>query len=127
MSRRLWALTALVVGTATVVLGVVVSVQRFPSGLVVLACVVVAGAAGWYGLLRRGAARAVGMGVAALALLGALVLVLTQGGLLLDLLVVVGLLATSAATRATQTVHVDLPKAAAPRHPVLFFNPRSGG
>ena len=32
-----------------------------------------------------------------------------------------------AAARATIAVHVDLPKAAAPRRPVLFFNPRSGG
>ena len=32
-----------------------------------------------------------------------------------------------AAARATLSVHVDLPDASAPRHPVLFFNPRSGG
>ena len=32
-----------------------------------------------------------------------------------------------AAARATLAVHVDLPGASAPRQPVLFFNPRSGG
>ena len=32
-----------------------------------------------------------------------------------------------AAARATLAVHVDLPSAPAPRQPVLFFNPRSGG
>ena len=32
-----------------------------------------------------------------------------------------------AAARATLAVHVDLPSASAPRRPVLFFNPRSGG
>ena len=32
-----------------------------------------------------------------------------------------------AAARGTLAVHVDLPSASAPRRPVLFFNPRSGG
>ena len=38
-----------------------------------------------------------------------------------------GLLGSLAAARATLSVHVTLPDASAPRHPVLFFNPRSGG
>jgi len=127
VSRRLWALVALGVGAASVVLGVVVTIRQFPTGLFVLLCVAVAAAVGWYGLLRRGIARVAGLVVAGLALLGAVLLVLTSGSLLADLLVVAGLLAALAATRATLTVHVDLPKVAAPRHPVLFFNPLSGG
>jgi diacylglycerol kinase family enzyme len=44
-----------------------------------------------------------------------------------DLLVVVGLLPSLAAARAAFAVHVDLPSTSAPRHPVLFCNPKSGG
>jgi diacylglycerol kinase family enzyme len=47
--------------------------------------------------------------------------------LLAQVLVVAGLLAALAAARATLAVHVALPSASAPRQPVLFFNPRSGG
>jgi diacylglycerol kinase family enzyme len=92
-----------------------------------LGCVVIAGVAAWYGVLRRGIARVAGLTVAGLALVGALVLVLTGGRLFVDLLVVVGLLATLAAARASFAVHVDLPHVSAPQRPVLFFNPRSGG
>ncbi len=127
VSRRLWAATALVVGAATLVLAVVVAVDQFPRGLVLLGCGLLAGVAGWYGLLRRGAARVVGLTVAGLALLGGLVLLLVTGSSLVDLLVVVGVLAALAAARRTSTVHVDLPRAPAPSRPVLFFNPRSGG
>ena len=44
-----------------------------------------------------------------------------------ELLVVAGLFAFLAAARASLGEHVDLPSASAPRQPVLFFNPRSGG
>jgi diacylglycerol kinase family enzyme len=127
MRRRVAAMVALLVGAATVVLGVVVAVSQFPRGLGLLACVVIAAVAAWYGVLRRGAARVVGLSVAGVALAGAVVFVVVGGKLGLDLLIVVGLLLTLAATRASFTVHVDLPPAPAPRHPVLFFNPRSGG
>ena len=77
--------------------------------------------------LRRGLARVVGLVVAGLALAAALVLVVTRGAPLVDLLVVVGLLVSLAAARAAFAVHVDLPSAAAPQRPVLFYNPKSGG
>jgi diacylglycerol kinase family enzyme len=125
--RRLAATVALLVGAATVALAVAVAVSEFPRGLVLLGCVVVAGASAWYGVLRRGVARVAGLTVAGLALAGAVVLVVTQGTPLADLLVVAGLLVSVAAARATLAVHVDVPGASAPRHPVLFFNPRSGG
>ena len=128
MSRRqLAALVALVVGTATVVLALVVAVSEFPRGLFLLGCVVLAAAAAWYGVLRRGAARVAGLTVAALALAGAVALLVGGGAPFVDLLVVAGLLVTLAAARATLGVHVDLPSASAPERPVLFFNPRSGG
>ena len=127
MSRRLAATVALVVGTATLVLAIAVAVSEFPRGLGLLGCVVVAGASAWYGVLRRGVARVVGLTIAALALAGALVLLIAGGAPLVDLLVVAGLLVSLAAARASLAVHVDLPSAPAPRQPVLFFNPKSGG
>jgi diacylglycerol kinase family enzyme len=127
MSRRLVAIGALLVAAATVALAVAVAVGEFPRGLLLLGCVLITGAAAWYGLLRRGLARVVGLVVAGLGLAGALVLLLTQGVPLVDLLVVVGLLVSLAAARTAFAVHVDLPSASAPRHPVLFYNPKSGG
>ncbi|MFI6830040.1 diacylglycerol/lipid kinase family protein [Kribbella sp. NPDC050241] len=127
MRRRVAAIVALLVGAATVVLAVVVAVSQFPRGLFVLGCVVIAAVAAWYGVLRRGIARVVGLAVAGLALAGAVVLVAVGGNFGVDLLVVVGLLVTLAASRATFTAHVDLPRVPAPQHPVLFYNPKSGG
>jgi diacylglycerol kinase family enzyme len=125
--RRLAATVALLVGAATVALAVAVAVSEFPRGLVLLGCVVVAGASAWYGVLRRGVARVAGLTVAGLALAGALVVLIAGGEPFVDLLVVAGLLVSLAAARATLAVHVDLPDAPAPRQPVLFFNPKSGG
>ena len=127
MRRRLAATVALVVGTATLVLAIAVAVSEFPRGLGLLGCVVVAGASAWYGVLRRGVARVAGLTIAALAFAGALVLLIAGGAPFVDLLVVAGLLVSLAAARATLAVHVDLPDAPAPRRPVLFFNPKSGG
>ena len=127
MKRRLTAVIALVAIVATIALAVVVAVSEFPRGLGILALVVVAGAAAWYGVLRRGPARVAGLAVAALALAGAVALLVADDSSLDELLVVVGLLIALAAARAAVGMHVDLPDASAPEHPVLFFNPRSGG
>jgi diacylglycerol kinase family enzyme len=125
--QRLAAIVALLAGAATAVLAVVVAVNEFPRGLVLLGCVAVAAVCAWYGALRRGVARVAGLSIAGLTLVAALVLLATGGTPGADLLVVVGLLVTLAASRATLSVHVDLPSAPDPKHPVLFFNPKSGG
>lgn len=121
------AVVALVVGAATVVLAVAVAVNQFPRGLGVLACVVIAAVAAWFGVLRRGIARVLGLTVAALALAGAVIFVVAGGKLGVDLFVLAGLLVTLAATRASFAAHVDLSRVPPPEHPVLFFNPKSGG
>ena len=90
MSRRLLAIVALVVAAATIVLAVWVAVSEFPRGLLLLGCVLVAVAAAWYGLLRRGLVRVVGLIIAVLALGGAVVLLLTRGAPLVDILLVAG-------------------------------------
>jgi len=125
--RRLAATAALVVGTSTLVLAAATAVSEFPRGLAVLACLVLAGAAAWYGALRRGIARVAGLTVAVLALAGVAVLFLTEGSPLVDLLVIAGSLVTLSAASAALVARVELPSAAPPSRPVLFFNPRSGG
>jgi diacylglycerol kinase family enzyme len=72
-------------------------------------------------------ARLAGLTVAVIALAGAIVLIATHGRLIDDLLVLAGLLLTLGASRAAFVVHVSLPDAPAPRRPVLFYNPKSGG
>ena len=127
MTRRWLAALALLLAAATCVLAVVNAVSEFPRGLFLLVLVVIAGTSAWYAVVRRGVARVAGLVLAAVALGGALVLVVSRGAPLADALVVAGLVATVAAARAALHVHVELPSATAPRHPVLFFNPRSGG
>jgi diacylglycerol kinase family enzyme len=125
--QQLAAIVALIVGTATSVLAVGNAVSVFPRGLVVLACVLIAGACAWYGVLRRGVARAAGLGVAGLALAGAVAVIVVDGARFADLLIIAGLLVALAASRAAFATHVDLPRVPAPSHAVLFFNPKSGG
>jgi diacylglycerol kinase family enzyme len=127
MRRRVAAIVALVAGTATAVLAVVIAIREFPRGLIISACLVVAALAAGYGVLRRGVARLAGLYIAGLAVLGAVILVVVGGTFLADLLVVGGLLVTLAAARAAFFARVELPRAPAPRRAVLFFNPRSGG
>jgi diacylglycerol kinase family enzyme len=127
LNRRLAAVLSLVLFTAAVVLAVVAGVQRFPSGLSVLACVVVALAAAWWALVRRGSARVIGAVLAGVALVGAVVLVVVQGWVLADALVLAALVVSVAAASRAFTVHARLPAGSALKQPVLFYNPKSGG
>ncbi|MGZ9018285.1 MAG: hypothetical protein ACXW26_17955, partial [Allosphingosinicella sp.] len=97
--RRLAAIGALVLGTASVVLAIAVAIDDFPDGLPVLLCGLVAVAAGWYGLVRRGAARVAGFGLAAAALAGSLALILFGGRLFERALILAGLILGLAAAR----------------------------
>jgi diacylglycerol kinase family enzyme len=127
LRRRLWALTSIACAGASLVLAVVVTINRFPRGLSVLLCLALATIAAWYGVQRRGAARLAGLAAAIVLIAGALALVVLEGKPLEDLLVLVGFAGALAAAGAAFSVHVQLPAVAAPHHPVLFYNPRSGG
>src|SRR5207244_3600856 len=109
--NRLAALCALVLAVAALLLAAAVAVAQFPRGLIVLACVVVALSAGWYGLVRRGVARAVGLGIAAVAVAVALVLLLSRQPLL-TILSVAALALGLAAAKTAFRVHVALPAGA---------------
>ncbi len=126
MNRRAAAITSLVLLTASVALAVIVGIQRFPRGLTVLACVFALWAA-WWALVHRGAARYAAAAGAAVLLVGAVVLVVLEGRVLEDALILAGLVLSIAAARTVFTDHAALPAAAAPTRAVLFYNPKSGG
>jgi diacylglycerol kinase family enzyme len=125
-ARRPAAIAALLLGLGGVGIAVVVAVQEFPRGPIALACVAVAAAAIWYGILRRGAARVAGLVIGSLGL-GAAIVLLASDRLLEELLVVVALVLSCACARAAFGFRAHLPQVAAPRRSVLFYNPKSGG
>ena len=120
-------MVSLVLFAAAVVLAVVLAVQGFPRGLSVLACVVVALAAAWWALVRRGFARVVGAVIAVVLLVGAVVLVVLEGRALANALVLAGLVAAIAAASRAFAVRAQLPAGSPLKRPVLFYNPKSGG
>jgi diacylglycerol kinase family enzyme len=127
MSRRLAAVVALALPAATLVLAAVVAGEHFPNGIAVWICTLLSVAAALYGLVRRGPGRVLGLAAAALLLAASLVLLVVEGMVLEDTLIIVGLALSLAAARTAFSVHTHLPAAPPPRHPVLFMNPRSGG
>lgn len=125
--HRLWAACALVVAFATLVFAIDVALQRIPKGFSVVACVVLAVAAAAYGLTRRGVGRIAGLVVAVLLLAAAVTLVFIEHDPTDDVLIVAGVVATLEASRRAFRLHMDWPPAQRPAHPVLFYNPLSGG
>ena len=105
---------------------VIALVEHFPRGLFVLALTVLALFAGWHGLLRRGVTRAISLAIAVVALIMALILLLGRDAGL-TIAIVVTAVGAVAAARVAVAVRVRKPPAPAPSHPVMFFNPRSGG
>ena len=124
--QRLAALVALLLAAATVVAAVVALITNFPRGLFVLLLAFLALAAGWHGVLHRGVVRVLGIAIAVVALAAVLVLLLGRDAVDTIIIVVAGVGAVAAA-RAAFTSHADLTAADPPKHPVLFYNPKSGG
>jgi hypothetical protein len=105
VSRQLKAIIALVLMGASVVLAVIVAVQTFPRGLTVTACLLAAVLAAWWCLLRRRVERAVGLGAAALLLVGACLLVLFEGRPVLDALIIAGVVLSERPARGFRRTH----------------------
>ena len=127
-TRRAAAFAALLLPPLMLVLALAVMLNEFPRVLVVLGLLLIACALAWYGLLRRGAARALGFGGGLLAL-AAMVIVLVKNG---DhagaaIVIVAGLALAALAAKTALSYHAPLPEAPAPRRAVLFYNPKSGG
>ena len=125
--RRLAAAGALLAGAFALALGVKLMVERFPVGILVTACALPALVFAWLGIVRGGRARTAGL-LAAAALLAGAAAIATSGGhdLTAVAMVAAGALAAALAQTAFR-IHVALSPAAPPEHPVLFYNPRSGG
>jgi hypothetical protein len=125
-ARRSLAIGALLLGLAGTGLAVVVAVQEFPRGLIAFACLAIASVATWYGVLRRGVLRVAGLCVGALGIAAALLL-LVSGRLLEVTLIAAAFSLAIACARTVFAARTHLAPANPPRHPVLFFNPKSGG
>jgi hypothetical protein len=116
----------LTLGLAALVLGAGLAIDAFPRGVLGLLGIVVAFAAAWQGLLRRGAARVLGLGAGVVLAASVGTLLIPRHPLLAG--VALGALWLSlAAARAAFRIHVSLAAAPRPQRPVLFYNPRSGG
>ena len=124
--RRWAALLSLVCLIAAVVLLAALVVRQWPAGLVTVTLLALAVAAAWQGLIRGGAARALLWGLAALLLIGALALSLSNG-VTVEIVGVALLLVALAAGKRAYSIHVHLPSADPPKHAVVIWNPRSGG
>jgi diacylglycerol kinase family enzyme len=125
--RRLAAAAALGLLALAGALGLVRLSEGFLGGVVVLACALLAVTGVAFGIVRRGPARGAGLMVGVLALAGAVVAIVVQGHAASSIAVLLVLALALVAARRAFTVRVALPAAAAPAHPVLFFNPMSGG
>jgi diacylglycerol kinase family enzyme len=124
--RRLLAVAALVLGSLAVLfaLGYAADDPQQAFGLLLTLSLSVLAAG--YGLVRRGVVRVVALVVAGLLVLGAVEQLVDSR--LVERLVLAGMLWLAIwAAGAAFLVHVPLRKAARPRRPVLFLNPRSGG
>ena len=126
MRRRLAAIAAIVLAAVGLGLAIAVAIDEFPRGLVLLAFTVLALGAAWYGVLRRGMARIAGLAIAAVLVVAGLVFAVSSARVA-DLVVIALLAAAVGVARIAFSAHVALPPAAAPKRPVLFFNPKSGG
>ena len=125
--RRTAAAAALLCLVAAVVLGLTTGIRQSPRGLAVAAVLVVACTVAWEAVLRRGAVRTVGLAAAAALLVAGVVLVLTGGAVLAWVITLALLLASLAAAKTAFTVRAVLPHATRPAHPIVVWNPRSGG
>ena len=96
--------------------------------LIVFGLLLLAIAAAWYGLLRRGGGRVVGFAVGAVALAATVIVLVSDGDHVITAIVVVaGLALAAAAAKAAMSYSTLLPDAPAPKRAVLFYNPKSGG
>ena len=125
--QRVAAVVALLAAVLTFGLAIVMAITDFPQGVGVLGCVAVALVAAWFGVVRGGRQRTVGIAVAVLALVGAAALLTRNGSWLSLVLLVLGIAIGHAAARVAFQPHIHLPAADPPQRPVLFVNPWSGG
>ena len=124
--RRAAAFGALVVGLSAGVLAVFVAFRDFPQGVIVFGLVWLALLVGWNAVLRRGLTRVAGLFAGTIAFAAAIFLLVDER--VLEVALVVGgfvVAITLARMAVVEPAHLE--RAAAPGHPILIFNPKSGG
>jgi diacylglycerol kinase family enzyme len=126
-ARRSAALASLALAVGGLVLGVVVAIEQFPRGVVVLLLLWIGLWAGWLAVRRAGLVRLLAAAIVSAALTAAILLVVLDGRLGLDSLVIAAWILSILLARAAFRAPVVLLRAPRPRQPVLFFNPASGG
>ena len=125
--RRLSAIAALALLVASAVLAVLSAVGSFPRGLIIAAILLVAVLVAWAGVRRRGAERIALVATGGALLVAAIVLTFVGGRLLEALLAIGCLVASLGFAKRVFAVRIELPPAARPKHPVVIWNPKSGG
>ena len=124
--RRGAALIALGCLAAAVAIAVGLAIVEFPLGLLVVALLAAALAGAGTGLLHRGRWRAVGFLIALAALISLAALILVEGRLLENVVMIALAAIAVAAARRVFLTRVVLAAAPAPTRPVLIYNPLSG-
>jgi diacylglycerol kinase family enzyme len=127
MTRRLAAVLSLLLAAAAVATAAFLASRDFPRGFSVAVCAVAAGGLTLWSILRRGGARTAGLVVAALLLVAACVLIVVNGRLAENAVLLACVAGAVEAARRAFTTHTSLPSAPRPEHAVLFWNPKSGG
>jgi diacylglycerol kinase family enzyme len=102
-------------------------IDDFPVAVILVVAFGLALWIGWAGLLRTGAARVAGLGVAGALLAVVVATIAIEGVTLGDVLVLGCLAAAVAAARVAFIVHIPLARVPPPARPTLFVNPWSGG
>jgi hypothetical protein len=114
---RALAASALTLGAAAIVLGVIAAIDHFPRGLFVIAAVLFAAGCAWHGLMRRGVGRAVSVTIGAVFVVLAVALLVRRDPLLTALILACAAGAVQCA-RLALTARVSLPRAARPTSPL---------
>ena len=124
--KRLAAVIALLSGAVAIGVACGLAVANFPRGVFLLGLVAASMWLALFAIARRGARRAAGLGGAILLLVAAVVILVSREPVGVIAVAVAASLSVAAAREAFRG-RVELPAAARPRAPVLFYNPRSGG
>jgi diacylglycerol kinase family enzyme len=120
------AVVSLALGLAAIGIVLVLGIRDRGHGMLALVLLFSALAVAWQGRRHRGRLRLLALAAGALMLAGFLVLLIARQPLL-AIASLAALAAATAAGRYALSARVSLPPAPRPRHPVLFYNPRSGG
>jgi diacylglycerol kinase family enzyme len=124
--RRTAAVGALASGTISIALLIVIAVHAMPRGLFVVGLLGIASVGAWYAIVGPLPLRIAGATAKVVGIGGSLWLML-DGRIVDELALILAAAVCSICTRAAFWASADLEAVTPPAHPVLFFNPRSGG